>query len=34
MLGHKISPENFQRMFFDHSAIKLEIVDKNNNQSL
>lgn len=34
MLSHEISSENFQRMFFDQSAIKLEIVDKNNNQTI
>ena len=33
-LGHGIRPKNFQRMFFGHSAIKLEIVDKNNNQTI
>lgn len=34
MLGHEIRPNKCQRMFFDHSAINLEIVNKNNRQSL
>ena len=40
MLGHEISANEFQRpeilwsMFFDHSAVKLEIINKKDRQSL